>query len=81
MLPYTEVIRNNAYNPVFENPKTLVLTIERREYAFLLIEVPECGIAVLPLESIKKGYRTVNLFSDNFNPKGSFILFKVDTTY
>lgn len=46
-----------------------------------MIEVPECGIAVVPLEAIKKGYRTVNLIGDNFNPKGSFILFKVDTTY
>ena len=37
MMPFTEIIKNNAYNPVFENPQTMKLEIKDIQKAFLLI--------------------------------------------
>jgi hypothetical protein len=37
MLPYSEEIWDNAYNPVFENPKTMTLRVSNRELGFVLL--------------------------------------------
>lgn len=37
LIPYTESIKGNAYNPVFDNPRTMNLNVTQPTFAFLLI--------------------------------------------
>ena len=74
---YTYTISNNAFNPVFQNCKHMDLVVHFPEGAFVLVEVPECGIGVIPIASIRKGYRVLPLVNDRFVEKNSMILFKV----
>ena len=78
MRPYTEEHKGNAYNPVFENPKTMGLKVSNLKLAFLFIHVPGCGRAAIPLEGCRLGYRRVNLIDKSFQQKGSFVLLKID---
>lgn len=61
---YTEVIVNNACNPVFKECEMMTLRLSSEELGFIAIEVPECGIAILPIDNIRRGYRPVTLYDN-----------------
>jgi hypothetical protein len=41
------------------------LRISKIDLAFVKLEIKDCGIAILPLERIKKGIRGVKLIDEN----------------
>ena len=59
---YTERILNNAFNPIFQSSEMMVLNVSSKEIGFIAIEIENCGMAVLPIDNIRKGYRTITLY-------------------
>lgn len=47
------------------------------ELSFVVVEIRDSGIGVIPLEYIRKGFRTVTLYDDDLSPKDSRILVNV----
>lgn len=47
------------------------------ELSFVMIEIRDAGIGVIPLEAIRKGFRTVTLYDNDLKPKDSRILVNV----
>jgi hypothetical protein len=78
MQTFTECIEDNAFNPVFEHSKIMHLKITRPEFAFILVEIENCGKGVIAVEGLKRGYRSVSLFDNTLQERKSKIFFKVD---
>jgi prephenate dehydratase len=47
------------------------------ELAFLMIEIREAGVGIIPLENVRKGFRTVMLYDNLLETKDSKILVNV----
>lgn len=58
---YTEVVKGNAYNPIFQNAKIMQLKITKPEFAFILFEISNCGRGIISIEGLKRGYRYASL--------------------
>lgn len=61
---YTEIVKLNAYNPIYESPKTIIVRYSHPDLCFVVLEIPECGISVIPLGYIRKGMRVITLYDD-----------------
>lgn len=71
---FTERIVNNSCNPTFKYSDMMTLRLTSSELGFIAIEIEECGLAVLPIDGIRLGYRPVTLYDDEFEPKESKVI-------
>jgi len=55
----------------------MIVKVTRPDLAFVAVQIEGTGIAVIPIEGIKNGYRYVTLCDNEFNLKDSRILFQV----
>lgn len=78
MEAFTERIKDNAFNPIFRDANVMHLKITRPEFAFILLEIANCGIGIISIEGLKKGYRYVPLLDNLLQERKSKIFFKVD---
>ena len=46
----------------------------------MVVEVPECGRSVIPVDCLKPGWRVVSLFDDDLKEKESKILLHIELT-
>lgn len=56
----------------------MIVKVTRPDLAFVAVQIEGAGIAVIPIEGIKHGYRYVTLCDNEFNLKDSRILFQVE---
>lgn len=61
---FTETVYNEAFNPKFNKIETLEIKCYDPELGFLIIEVPECGRSVIPIDSLKHGWRVISLYDE-----------------
>lgn len=78
MEAFTERVKDNAYNPVFEGARVMQLRIAKPEFAFLLLEVEQCGKGVVAVEGLKRGYRHVSLLDHSLQERKAKIFFRID---
>jgi hypothetical protein len=50
------------------------------ELGFVVVEVPECGRTVIPVDCLRPGWRVVSLFDEELKEKESKILLHIEVT-
>ena len=61
---FTERVTSNGCNPVFKYTDMMTLRLTSTELGFIAIEVEDCGVGIIPIDGIRRGYRTVTLYDD-----------------
>ena len=59
---YTEVVYNESFNPKFNKNEVILIKSIDPELGFLIVEVPECGRSVIPIDCMKNGWRVISLY-------------------
>ena len=78
MEAFTERIKGNAYNPVFSQGRIMQLKVNRPEMAFILVEIEHCGIGVIAVEGLKRGYRHMPMLGNGLKERKGKVYFKID---